>query len=99
MKVQFHSVEEFLEEITLRGDEVAGRSVRTTTVRRPAFEGALTQLSIMATAKVLSRAYNSESDDYDLVEYVEYVGDLWGHAKDDEVAKKAKDALSELEDK
>lgn len=98
MLVKFNDQDEFLAELERDPHAVTRKLVRVTTARYPVMDGALTRLAVYGTAKVYSTAIGG-SEDYDLVEYVELAGDLWGGPKDEEVVERANELVFALRGK
>jgi hypothetical protein len=92
--VRFTDVGEYVDELDRDPFAVARRVVRLTKKAR-ATELGITAVSVVSTAKVLSEAAGTR--DYDLVRFERYVGDLWGHTRDDEVQQRASELVAELE--
>lgn len=97
--VRFSDQDEFVAELARDPFAVARKLVRTTISRYPVLNGALTRVVVVGSAKVVSSAQGGHPD-YDVVEYQEYIGDLWGNPKvDDEITARAKNRVETLEQK
>lgn len=96
MLVRFNDQDEFVAELARDTSVVARRLVRATTMTYPIMDGALTRMAVVGTAKVLSQSVGTDGEHYDLVEYTEIAGDLWGHGKDQEVIDRGNRLVTEL---
>lgn len=94
MNVRFGDVDEFVRELERDPYAVARKLVRVTTLSRPAMSGAITCVSVVATAKVLSGTAGHE--DYDLVELEIYAGDLWRGPTDDATRETANNLVHQI---
>ena len=88
MKVAFNSAEEFLIELEKEGPE--NNIVRTSFMQKPS--------SISPNIKLLFVVSTFVADGQ-LIEYMEFCGDLWGMSeeKDSEIVEKGKERLVKIE--
>lgn len=94
MRVRFTEIDEYVAELERDAGGVANQRVRLTMTVTPTQLG-LQRLEVIAGAKVLSAVPGHE--DFDLVEFRRYCGDLWGQvAADEQVRAKAAGIVDEL---
>lgn len=101
MLVRFNDQDEFVADLARDPHAVARNLVRTTVNRQLVMEGTLTRVSIVGSAKVRSSSGSGyDPSGYDVVEYEEAAGDLWGNdAHDDDVRARAEAMATALEEK
>jgi hypothetical protein len=100
MLVRFSDPDEFVAELARDPHAVARKLVRVTSSRYPVMNAAVTRLTVVAGAKVLSQTVGADGEGHDLVELTAFVGDLWGQeANDNPVLEKAQALMEDLEAK